>query len=51
MCSALCPYFGVYERAGCLTLFVFLMPDDCYSSLADPHDAVDWSVVCECGNS
>ena len=39
------------ERAGCLTLFVMQMSCDCYCSVALPHSAVGWSVVCYCGIS
>ena len=37
------------ERAGCFTLFVFLVSCDCYCSVALPHGAVDWSAVSDCG--
>ena len=40
------------ERAGCFTLFVFLMSCDFYVAL--PQDTVDWYVVSDCrprGNS
>ena len=33
------------ERAGCFTLFVFLLYCDCYCSEALPHSAVGLSVV------
>ena len=34
---------------GCLALFVFLVPPDCYVAL--PHDATGLSAVCDCGIS
>ena len=37
------------ERAGCFTLFVFLMSCDCYCSVALHHGASCWSAVCDCG--
>ena len=40
------------ERAGCFTLFVYLMSFDCYCSVAFPNAAVGRSVqVCDCGIS
>ena len=37
------------ERAGCFTLFTFLVSCDCYVAL--PHGALGWYVVCDCGIS
>ena len=37
------------ERAGCFTLFAFLMSRDCCVAL--PHDAKGLSAVCDCGIS
>ena len=37
------------ERAGCFTLFVFLVSRDCYVAL--PHDATSLSAVFDCGMS
>ena len=34
------------ERAGCFTLFVFLVSRDC--CVAFPHDATGLSAVCDC---
>ena len=56
LCIAMCPYLFCNhldgeKRAGCLTYFVFLVSRDCYSSVALPHGAVGWSVVCDCGIS
>ena len=34
------------ERAGCFTLFVFLVSCDCLCYVALPHGAVGWSAVC-----
>ena len=39
------------ERAGCFTLFVFLVSCDFYWSVTFPHDAVVWSAVSDCGIS
>ena len=41
--------FDEEERAGCLAFIVFRM--SCKCSVALPHDAVGWSVVCNCGIS
>ena len=35
------------ERAGCFTLFVFLVSCDCFVALS--HDATGLSAVCYCG--
>ena len=43
--------FDGEERAGCFTLFVFLMSFDGYRSLVLPHGAVGWCAVCLCGIS
>ena len=40
-------HLDVEERAGCFTLFVFLMSCNCYVALT--HVAMGWSVVCDCG--
>ena len=37
------------ERAGCFTLFVFLVSRDCY--VTHPHDATGLSAICDCGIS
>ena len=37
------------QRAGCFTLFVFLVSRDCCVAL--PHDATGMSAVCDCGIS
>ena len=39
------------ERAGCYTLFVFLMSCVCHCAVDLPHGAVGWSVVCDSGIS
>ena len=39
------------ERADCSTLPVFLMPGDCWRSVALLHGASDLSAVCDCGIS
>ena len=39
--------FDGAERAGCFTLFVFLVSHDCCVS----HDATGLSAVCDCGIS
>ena len=39
------------DRAGCTTLFVFLVSYDCNCSWALPHGAVGCSAVCTCGIS
>ena len=53
--STLCPLFcnnlGEKERAGCFTFIVFLLSCECKCSVARPHSAVSWSVVCDCGIS
>ena len=57
LCSTLCPfYFCIHldgeERAGYLTLIVFLKYFDCQCSVAFiPHSAVGWSAVCNSGIS
>ena len=52
--STLCPFLfcshlGGEERAGCFTLFVYLMSCDCCCSVALRHRVVGWAVVCNCG--
>ena len=42
------PYLDEEERAGCFILFVFLMSCFSYCSVALPHSAVGWSVLCDC---
>ena len=42
---------GKRERAGCLTLFVFLVSFDWFCSVALPRGTVGWSAVCDCGIS
>ena len=37
------------KRAGCFTLFVFLVSSDCCVAL--PYDATGLSAVCDCGIS
>ena len=44
-----CNYLDGEERAGCFTLFVFLVSRDCCVAL--PHDATGLSAVCDCGIS
>ena len=50
--STLCPsgfaliYLDGEERAGCFTLTVFLIFCDSKCSVTLPHDAMDWSAVC-----
>ena len=39
------------KRAGCFTLFVFLVSFYCYCSVALPQGAMDWSAVCDCSSS
>ena len=39
------------KKAGCFALSVFLMSCDGQCSMALPHGAVGWSVVCDCGIS
>ena len=52
LCVTLCPFLFCNhidgeERAGCFTLFVFLVPCDCY--LAPPHDVMFFFANCDCG--
>ena len=54
LCIGLCHFYfcnhiGGEERAGCFTLFDFLVSSDCYVAL--PHCAVGWSAECDCGIS
>ena len=56
LCIALCPFYFYNhleeeEKAGCFALVVLQMY--CYyeCSVAHPHGAVGWSVVCDCGIS
>ena len=56
LCIALCPFWFCSRlygegRAGCFTLFVFLVSYDCYCSVALPYVVVGWSAVCDCGIS
>ena len=44
-----CNYLDGNERAGCFTLFVFLVSHDCCVAL--PHDATGLSAVGDCGIS
>ena len=39
------------ERAGCFTVIVFLMSSECECSVALPHNAIGWSVVCDYVNN
>ena len=39
------------ERAGCLTLIVFLLPCGSWFSVSLSRGAVDWPAVCDCGIS
>ena len=39
------------KRAGCFAFIVFQMSCYCKCSVALPHGAVGWSVVCDCGIS
>ena len=54
-CNLLCVQYSFAiilmreERAGCFTLFVFLVSRDCCVAL--PLDATGLSAVCDCGNS
>ena len=41
-----CNHLDGEERAGCFTLFVFLVSCDCCVAL--PHDATGLSAVCDC---
>ena len=41
-----CNYFDVEERADCFTLIVFMKLCDSKCSVALPHGAVGWYVVC-----
>ena len=54
--STLCPSsfatnLNGEKRAGFFTFTVFLMSCDSQLSIALPHGAVGWSVVCDCGIS
>ena len=56
LCNTLCPFYFFKsnnldgeERAGCFTLIVFPMYFDC--SVALPHGAMGWSIVCDSGIS
>ena len=42
---------GREERAGCFTLFVFLVFYDCYCFVALPKGDVGCHTVCDCGSS
>ena len=46
-----CNHLDGEERAGCFALTAFLMAYDRQYSVALPHGAVGWSVVCNCGIS
>ena len=46
-----CNHLDGEERAGCFTLFVFLVSCDCYCSLALPDDAMGLSTICDFGIS
>ena len=53
-CVTLCPFkfcnhLDWEERAGCFTLFVFLVSRDCCVAL--PRGAMGPSAVCDCGIS
>ena len=39
------------KRAGCLTLFVFLVSRGCYCTVSLPCSAMGWSAVFACGIS
>ena len=43
-----CNHLDGEKRAGCFSLFVFLMSHDCCVRL--PHDATGLSAVYDCGN-
>ena len=49
--SRFCNHLDGEKRANCCTLSVFLMSCDSQYSVALPHGAVGWSVVCDCGIS
>ena len=54
--STLCPLsfcsnLSGDERAGCFTLFIFMVSYHCYCSVVPPDGAVGWSAVCDCGIS
>ena len=54
LCINLCPlefcnHLDEEERAGCFTLFVFLVSHDCHVALS--YDATGLSAVCDCGIS
>ena len=38
----------IRERAGCLTLIVFIVLCGSYCYVSLPYGAVDWSMVCDC---
>ena len=42
-----CNHLDEEERAGCLTLFVYLVSRDCCVAL--PYGATGLSAVCDCG--
>ena len=44
-----CALLYAEERAGCFTLFVFLVSCDCCVALS--HNAMGLSAVCDCGIS
>ena len=50
MCSV-CNHLNRDRRAGCFALTVLLMSCDSQCSVALPHGAVGWSVICDCGIS
>ena len=43
-----CNHLDWEDRADCFPLTVFLMSYDSQCSVAIPHDAVGWSVLCDC---
>ena len=47
----ICNHLAGKDRACCSTLAVFLMYCNSQCSVALPHGAMGWSVVCDCGIS
>ena len=49
--SSVATILMVEERAGCFTVFIFLLSCDFYCYVAITYGAVGWSAVCDCGIS